>query len=56
VPLALAASVIAIVSVAMSLVGLELGARLGRTTERWSEEIGGAVLIIVGIALATRLL
>lgn len=56
VSLVLAASVIAVVSVAMSLVGLELGSRLGRTTERWSDEIGGAVLIIVGIAIATRLL
>ena len=35
----------------MSLVGLELGNRLGHRVERWSEEIGGGVLILVGIAL-----
>ena len=56
VPIALAAAVIAVVSVAMSLLGLELGARLGRTVEQRSGEIGGAVLIVVGIAIATRLL
>jgi hypothetical protein len=50
-PLVLAARVIVTVSVAISLVGFELGTRLGRTTERWSEEIGGAVPIIVGIAI-----
>jgi putative Mn2+ efflux pump MntP len=35
----------------MSLLGLELGSRLGQRIERWSEEIGGGVLILVGIAL-----
>jgi manganese efflux pump family protein len=42
------------VSVGMSLVGLELGHRLGRRVEEWSEELGGAVLILVGIAIAAR--
>ena len=50
-PIALAAIVIATVSVLMSLVGLELGSRLGQRVEHWSEEIGGGVLIMVGIAL-----
>jgi putative Mn2+ efflux pump MntP len=49
----LAAGVIAVVSVSMSLIGLELGDRLGARFERWSEELGGAVLILVGLALAT---
>jgi putative Mn2+ efflux pump MntP len=51
VPIAVAAGVIAVVSVGMSLVGLELGQRLGARFEKWSEEVGGAVLIVVGIAL-----
>ena len=41
--------------VGMSLVGLELGQRLGGVVEKWSEEIGGAVLILVGAAIALRL-
>jgi putative Mn2+ efflux pump MntP len=56
VPLALAAAVIAVVSVGMSLLGLELGGRLGEAVERWSEELGGAVLILVGVAIAIGLL
>jgi putative Mn2+ efflux pump MntP len=52
----LAAATMGVVSVAMSLVGLELGHRLGRHVEAWSEEIGGGVLILVGIAIATGLL
>ena len=52
----LAAATMAAVSVVMSLVGLELGSRLGKRVEGLSEEIGGAVLILVGIAIATGLL
>jgi manganese efflux pump family protein len=52
VSLALAAITIAVVSVAMSLVGLELGSRLGRSAEKWSGEIGGGVLVLVGAAIA----
>jgi putative Mn2+ efflux pump MntP len=48
----LAAAVIAAVSVAMSLAGLELGNRLGRRIQSWSEVAGGAVLLLVGLALA----
>jgi putative Mn2+ efflux pump MntP len=55
VPLAIGAVIIGVVSVGMSLVGLELGDRLGAVTEKWSEEIGGAVLILVGAAIALRL-
>ena len=50
----IAAATMAVVSVAMSLVGLELGHRLGKHVEAWSEELGGAVLILVGIAIAFR--
>jgi putative Mn2+ efflux pump MntP len=48
-----AAAVIGVVSVAMSLVGLRLGARLGRlASARASELAAGAVLIAVGAAMA----
>lgn len=39
------------VSVALSLVGLELGARIGAATGRRGELIGALVLIAVGIAI-----
>ena len=51
VPVWLAVVVISVVSVAMSLLGLELGRRLGTTVEKWSAEIGGAVLVGVGISV-----
>jgi len=56
IPIILAAATMGIVSVAMSLAGLELGHRLGRRVEEWSEEIGGVVLILVGIAVAIGIL
>jgi putative Mn2+ efflux pump MntP len=56
VPIVLAAATMGVISVAMSLVGLELGHRLGARVEAWSDELGGAVLIGVGIAIATGLL
>jgi manganese efflux pump family protein len=52
----LAAVTMGAVSVAMSLAGLELGNRLGRRVEEWSEELGGVVLVLVGIAIASGLL
>ena len=52
----LAAVTMGVISVAMSLLGLELGHRLGRRIEEWSEELGGAMLILVGIAIATGIL
>jgi putative Mn2+ efflux pump MntP len=56
VQIVLAAVMMGVVSVGMSLVGLELGYRLGERVEKWSEEIGGAVLIGVGVALAAGVL
>lgn len=56
VPLTEAAVVIAVVSVGMSLTGLEVGRRLGRSLEQWSAELGGAVLVLVGILIAARVL
>ena len=48
--------VIAIVSAAMSLVGLELGQHLGTRLGQWSEELGGAVLVGVGLAIGAGVL
>jgi len=52
----LAAITFGVVSILMSLIGLELGSRLGKGVEAWSEEIGGGVLILVGVAIAIGLL
>jgi putative Mn2+ efflux pump MntP len=52
----LAALSFGVVSIVMSLLGLELGHRLGKRAEAWSEEIGGSVLILVGIAIAVGVL
>lgn len=52
----LAAIVIAAVSVSLSLLGLELGARLGASFERYSEEIGALVLVAVGAAVLSDVL
>ena len=52
VPVVLAATLIAVVSVALSLVGLEVGARLGHSIERRSGELGALVLVLVGAAIA----
>lgn len=53
VPLVEAAIVIAAVSVGMSLVGLEVGRRVVRSVDQWSAELGGTVLVLVGILIAT---
>jgi putative Mn2+ efflux pump MntP len=46
-----AAALIAATSVAMSLVGLELGSRLGEHLGQRSELLGGAILVVVGSAI-----
>jgi manganese efflux pump family protein len=51
-----AISVIAAVSVGLSLIGLQLGAQLGSRIEQNSEVLAGAVLICVGAAIAAGLL
>ena len=51
--LAVAATVFGVVSVAMSLVGLELGARIGAAAGERSELIACALLIVVGAVIAT---
>ncbi|HSS60627.1 MAG TPA: manganese efflux pump [Candidatus Limnocylindrales bacterium] len=52
----LAAITFGVVSIVMSLLGLELGNRMGKRVEAWSEEIGGGVLILVGIAIGAGVL
>ena len=56
VSLAAAAIIIGAVSVTLSLIGLELGARLGAKAGERGELLGGLVLIAVGIALASGML
>lgn len=56
VPFLVVAAVVAVVSVGMTMVGLELGSQLGDRTGERGELIGGVVLVIVGVALATGLL
>jgi len=48
--------VIGTVSVAMSLLGLEFGARVGRRAGQRGEQLAGLMLICVGIAIAARAL
>lgn len=48
---ALAAVVIGAVSVALSLLGLELGNRLGAVTGKYGGFLGGAILVATGIAI-----
>jgi putative Mn2+ efflux pump MntP len=54
--LAVAAVVIGAVSISLSLLGLELGSRLGTRTGDRGELIGGLVLIGVGTAIAAGVL
>jgi putative Mn2+ efflux pump MntP len=54
--LVVAAVTIAAVSVALSLLGLEIGGRLGERLGQRSELVGGVVLILVGVAVSSGLL
>jgi putative Mn2+ efflux pump MntP len=53
VSLPVAAAVIGTVSVAMSLAGLDLGARIGMRAGQRGQLLGGLVLIGVGVAIGT---
>ncbi|MGZ4244811.1 MAG: manganese efflux pump MntP [Solirubrobacteraceae bacterium] len=55
-PLLSALVVIGVVSVAMSLLGLELGNRLGTRVEHGSELLAAGVLVGVGLAILTGVL
>jgi len=54
--LLVAAITIAAVSVALSLIGLEIGGRIGERLGKRSEVVGGAALIVIGVAIGTGLL
>lgn len=56
VSIAVAAIVIGVVCLGMSLIGMELGSRIGSKTGERGEIIGGLVLIGVGIALAAGII
>ena len=56
VSLALAAITIGVASVALSLIGLELGAQIGAKAGQRGELLGGLVLIAVGAAIAAGLI
>ncbi len=55
VSLPVAVTVIAVVSVGLSLIGLELGSQLGTRVEHNSELLAGIVLICVGTVIAANL-
>lgn len=55
-PLLLTVVVIGVVSVGLSLLGLELGNRLGAEVEQRSEVLGAAVLVAVGAAMLTHVI
>ncbi len=50
--IAVDAVTIGVVSVAMSLIGLELGGRLGKLAGERGEQLAGVLLISVGVAIA----
>jgi putative Mn2+ efflux pump MntP len=52
----LSALVIVAVSVAMSLLGLEIGRRAGTWAGRRGEQVSGVILAGVGVAMAAGLL
>lgn len=54
--IAMGAVVIGLVSVGLSLAGLELGSRIGAAAGRRSEQLGGAILVAVGVAIAAGVL
>ncbi len=52
----LTAAVIGVVSVGLTLAGLELGRRLGPRLGTWGERAGGVLLIAVGVTVAAGVL
>jgi manganese efflux pump family protein len=55
-PLILSVIVIGLVSVGLSLLGLELGNRLGAEVGHRSELLGAGVLVVVGAAILTHVI
>jgi manganese efflux pump family protein len=52
VPVAVAVIVVGVTSVVMSMIGLELGARIGTALGQYGEVFSGVVLICVGVVMA----
>ena len=40
-------------SVVLTLLGLELGSRLGERLGPWAERMGGVLLVVVGVVVAS---
>lgn len=55
-PIAESAIIIGVTSVALSLAGLEIGNRVGKKLEEYSELASGAILMCVGLAIALKIL
>jgi manganese efflux pump family protein len=55
-PLLLSAFVLGATSVALSLIGLELGKRLGNKIEEYTELLSGLTILLVGLAVSFRVL
>ena len=55
-PLLLAAIIIGTTSVCLALLGLEIGNRLNRKVEEYSEILSGLILIFVGILIGLKIL
>lgn len=56
VPLIAAIATFGVVSIALSFAGLEIGRRVGARVGESSEVVGGAVLVLVGILIASGVL
>jgi manganese efflux pump family protein len=54
IPLVVSLLVFAVVSVGLSIAGLEVGRRLGARMQRSTDELAGVVLIVVGILVAAN--
>jgi putative Mn2+ efflux pump MntP len=55
-PLVETVVIIGVMSIILSLLGMELGSRLKSSVERYSELFGGSILILVGFLIALKIL
>ena len=56
IPINEAILVIAVISMSLSLIGMELGTRLSHKIEEYSEIISGIIIIGVGLAITFKIL
>jgi putative Mn2+ efflux pump MntP len=52
-PILIPATIIGLVTFAVSFLGIEFGKRIGPRLEEWAERVGGIVLIIISIKMLT---